>query len=66
MRRNSVSWLCVKQTITTTLANNVEIVAIHDASRACVWLRSMTHHIRETYGSSFDKNLPAILFEDNI
>jgi len=61
----TISWRSVKQTMTATSSNHAEILAIHEASRECVWLRSMTHHIRETCGLSFSKNLPTILFEDN-
>ncbi|KAL4026478.1 hypothetical protein IC575_014909 [Cucumis melo] len=45
----AISWRSVKQTMTATLSNHAEILAIHKASRECVWLRSMTHHIRETW-----------------
>ncbi|KAL4031307.1 hypothetical protein IC575_009583 [Cucumis melo] len=61
----AISWRSVKQTMTATSSNHAEILAIHEASRECVWLRSMTHHIRETCGLSFSKNLPTMLFEDN-
>ncbi|KAL0551516.1 hypothetical protein IC582_010605 [Cucumis melo] len=61
----TISWRSVKQTMTATSSNHAEIFAIHEASRECVWLRLMTHHIRETCGLSFSKNLPTILFEDN-
>ncbi|KAL0543958.1 hypothetical protein IC582_019068 [Cucumis melo] len=61
----AISWRSVKQTMTATSSNHAEILAIHEASRECVWLRSMTHHIRETCGLSFSKILPTILFEDN-
>ncbi|KAL0544912.1 hypothetical protein IC582_020042 [Cucumis melo] len=61
----AISWRSVKQTMTATSSNHAEILAIHEASRECVWLRSMTHHIRETFGLFFSKNLPTILFEDN-
>ncbi|KAL4033391.1 hypothetical protein IC575_006478 [Cucumis melo] len=62
----AISWQSVKQTMTATSSNHAEILAIHEASKECVWLRSMTHHIRKTCGLSFSKNLPTILFEDNI
>ena len=38
----AISWRSVKQTITATSSNHAEILAIHEASRECVWLRSMT------------------------
>ncbi|KAL0549202.1 hypothetical protein IC582_013683 [Cucumis melo] len=63
--RTAISWQFLKQTMTTTSWNHAKILAIHEASRECVWLRSMTHHIRETCGLSFSKNLSTILFEYN-
>ncbi|KAL0540082.1 hypothetical protein IC582_024311 [Cucumis melo] len=60
-----ISWRSVKQTMTATSSNHAKILAIYEASRECVWLRLMTHHIRKTCGLSFSKSLPTILFEDN-
>lgn len=39
-----ISWQSVKKTIMATSSNHSEILANHEASRECVWLRSMTHH----------------------
>ena len=61
----AISWRSMKQTITATSSNHAEILAIHEASRECVWLRSMTRHIQETCGLSSQKNTPTILYEDN-
>jgi len=61
----AISWRSVKQTIIATSSNHVEILAIHEASRECVWLRSMTQHIRETCGLSSSKNTPTTLYKDN-
>uniref|UniRef100_A0A7N2R559 Uncharacterized protein n=1 Tax=Quercus lobata TaxID=97700 RepID=A0A7N2R559_QUELO len=36
----AISWRSVKQTISATSSNHAEIIAIHEASRECVWLRS--------------------------
>ena len=55
----------MKQTIIATSSNHAKILAIHEASRECVWLRSMTQHIRETCGLSSSKNTPTTLYEDN-
>lgn len=55
----------MKQTITATSSNHAEILAIHEASRECVWLRSVIHHIREASGLLSNKNVPTILYEDN-
>ena len=62
----AISWRSLKQTITATSSNHAKILAIHEASRERVWLRSMTHHIHETCGLSFNKNPPTLLFENNI
>ena len=61
----AISWRSMKQTITATSSNHAEILAIHEASRECVWLRSMTHHIQETCGLSSQKDTAEILYEDN-
>ena len=49
-----------------TSSNHLEILAIHEASRECIWLRSMIQHIRESCGLSSIKDDLAILFEDNV
>ena len=41
----SISWRSTKQSITATSSNHAEILAIHEASRECFWLRSVIHHI---------------------
>ena len=48
-----------------TSSNHLEILIIHEASRECIWLRSMIQHIRESCGLSSIKGDSAILFEDN-
>ena len=37
----SISWRSVKQMLTATSSNHSEIIAIHETSHECVWLRSM-------------------------
>ena len=49
-----------------TSSNNLEILAMHEDSRECVWLRSMIQHIKESYGLSSIKNNPTVLYEDNV
>ena len=39
---------------------------MHEASRECVWLRSMIQHIGESCGLSSVKNNPTVLYEDNV
>ena len=48
-----------------TSSNHSEILAMHEASRECVWLRSMIQHIKESCGLSSIKNNPIVLYEDN-
>ena len=48
-----------------TSPNHSEILAMHEASRECVWLRFMIQHIRESCGLYSIKNNPTVLYEDN-
>ena len=61
----AISWRSVKQTMVATSSNHSEIIAIHEVSRECIWLRSMIHHIQESCRLSSVKDKPTILFEDN-
>ena len=61
----AISWRSTKQTITATSSNHVEILAIHEASRECVWLRSIINHIHKTCGFSYQREVPTILYEEN-
>ncbi|KAJ9547136.1 hypothetical protein OSB04_019679 [Centaurea solstitialis] len=40
MGGTAISWRSTKQTMTATSSNHAEILAIHEASRECVWLRN--------------------------
>ncbi|XP_033147239.1 uncharacterized protein LOC103868417 [Brassica rapa] len=60
----AISWCSMKQTIAATSSNHSEILAMHEASRECVWLRYMTQHIRSDSGMVED-NGPTIIYEDN-
>ena len=62
----AISWRSIKQTISATSSNHSEIITIHEASCACVWLRSVIQHIQEKYGLSSIKGSPTILYEDNV
>ena len=46
-------------------SNHSKILAMHEASRECVWLRSMIQHIKESCGLCSIKNNPTILYVDN-
>ncbi|CAA7034448.1 unnamed protein product [Microthlaspi erraticum] len=60
----AVSWRSQKQTLVATSSNYAETIALHEACRECVWLRSMTHHIQESSGIVTEKE-PTKIFEDN-
>ena len=64
-KNTAISWRSFKQTMVATSFNHSEILAMHEASRECVWLRSMIQHIRESCGLSSIKNNPKVLYENN-
>ena len=37
-----ISWRSQKQTLFATSSNHAEVIALHEASRECVWLSSVT------------------------
>ena len=41
----TISWHIIKQILVATSFNHVEILAIHEASHKCVWLRLVIQHI---------------------
>jgi hypothetical protein len=55
----------MKQTITATSANHAEIIALHEASRECVWLRSVIQCVLGNCGLLCEKMLPTTIYEDN-
>jgi hypothetical protein len=62
----AISLKSVKQTLVVTSSNHLEIIATHEASQECIWLRSLIQHIREKCGLSTIKDSPTILYEDNV
>ena len=48
-----------------TSSNHAEIIALHEAVRECVWLRSMITHIRESSGLTSTTFRPTCIYEDN-
>jgi len=63
--RTTILWRYQKHTIVVTSSNYTEIIALHEACRECVWLRSMTNHIQEASGLIIKKE-PTRLYEDNV
>ncbi|GKA97132.1 hypothetical protein Tco_0825026 [Tanacetum coccineum] len=60
----AISWRSQKQTLVATSSNHAEVIALHEASRECVWLRSMTQLIVTSCGLNKEKS-PTIIHEDN-
>jgi len=61
----AISWRSTKQTLVATSSNHSEIIALYEAVRECVWLRSIIDHIRGSSGLSSTVNEPTCIFEDN-
>ncbi|KAM1643278.1 hypothetical protein ACFX2K_013105 [Malus domestica] len=61
----AISWRSTKQTLVVTSSNHAEILALHEASRECFWLREVMGHIRSTRGLTSVVDFPMTIFEDN-
>ena len=61
----AISWRSCKQSFPDTSSNHSEIIALHDASRECVWLRSLITHLRHSSGLASITEEPTIIYEDN-
>ena len=61
----ATSWRSVKQTMVVISSNHSEILAIHEASSECVWLRSIIQYIQETCGLPSIRGNATKLHEDN-
>lgn len=60
----AISWRSQKQTVVATSTCYAELIALYEATREAVWLRSLINHIFECTG--FTKlQRPTVLFEDN-
>ena len=60
-----ISWKSTKQTLTATSSNHAEIIALYEAGRECVWLRSMISNIQGECGMKTVTECPTIIYEDN-
>ncbi|XP_074369963.1 secreted RxLR effector protein 161-like [Apium graveolens] len=61
----AISWKSTKQTTVATSTNHSELIAIHEASRECIWLRSIIKNIQESCGLPDITRSPTVMFEDN-
>ena len=60
----AISWRSTKQTLVATSSNHSEILALHEASRECSWLRSMIHDIQNSCGLPSKTDTPTVI-QDN-
>ena len=61
-----ISSCSIKWTIVATSSNHAEIITLHEASKECVWLRSLVQSIQITCRLPTVQETPTILFEDNV
>jgi hypothetical protein len=62
----AILWRSIKQILTATLSNHAELIALYDAGRERVWLRSMIQHIQDECGLESVRENPTVIYEDNI
>nr|AAK50602.1 putative polyprotein [Oryza sativa Japonica Group]ABF97167.1 retrotransposon protein, putative, Ty1-copia subclass [Oryza sativa Japonica Group] len=60
----AISWKSTKQTMVATSTNHLEIIALFEASKECMWLRRVIQHVQNTCGLNITPT-PTIIFEDN-
>ena len=49
----------------TTSSNYLEIIALYEALRECVWFRTLVQHIRGSCGIATSDISPTVLYKDN-
>ena len=62
----AIFWKSTKQTLVATSSNHSEILALHKASRECIWLQSVIHHIQSTCRISSNSDILTVIYEDNV
>ncbi|XP_012842126.1 PREDICTED: uncharacterized protein LOC105962372 [Erythranthe guttata] len=60
-----ISWRSTKQTLVATSSNHSEIIALYEAGRECVWLRSVISHIQNSCQLHPVTASPTVIYEDN-
>ena len=51
--------------MTATSSNHSEIIALYEATRECVWLRSVVHHIQNACALPLITSIPTTIYEGN-
>ena len=62
----AISWRSTKQTLVATSSNHAEILALHEATWECFWLRAVVGHIRSSCDLYPAVDVPTTIFEDNV
>lgn len=60
-----ISWWFIKQNFVATFSNHLEILALHETNRGCIWLLSLIHYIQSICNLTFVTNIPIVIFEEN-
>ncbi|CAM8888021.1 unnamed protein product [Rhodiola kirilowii] len=61
----AISWRSTKQTLVAISSNHAELIALYEAGRECVWLRSFINHVKASCGLVSGKQSPTVIYEDN-
>ena len=61
----AISWRSTKQTLVATSFNHADILALHEATRECFWLRAVVGHIRSSCDFYPAVDVSTTIFEDN-
>ncbi|KAK4400311.1 Retrovirus-related Pol polyprotein from transposon TNT 1-94 [Sesamum angolense] len=51
--------------LVATSSNHAELIALYEAGRECVWLRSLIHYVCESCGLESIEKSPTVIYEDN-
>ena len=62
----AISWHSTKKSLVAISSNHSEIIALYEAGRECVWLRSIITHIHNSCCLTPVTNSPTIIYEDNV
>ena len=65
IRGTAISWSSTKQTLVATLSNHAEILALHEATWECFWLRAVVGHIWSSCDLYPVVDVPTKIYEDN-
>ena len=61
----TISWKSTKQNLVARSSNHSKIIALHEGSCECVWLRLVDGFIKGSCGFSNVPESPIVIYEDN-